>query len=306
MEGNPDIVTAKAKVKLADAELNAVRMEVARKVIAQWEKCQAKDQEVREWSAKLEQTQTESEKDFARKMLIDAEASRDQVRTELRYQIGHTAPAVSRSRDSEAVAKPLQMPTGPMVEKVRKALASPAQMEFIQTPLSDAVDYLKDYHGIEIQIDKGAFQDAGDKGADMPMTMNLKGISLGASLQLWDDTFRRLKLVVRDYGILVTTPDRARAEGYMPVVEFARLSSNNVGAPPTVEEYKPGQSLKPVPTMPPKAQVPHLAPPRPTHPFSATDVAGSANVITYQENPQGYVPPATVRPPSTGRHTPVT
>ncbi|MGD0518623.1 MAG: hypothetical protein ABSA26_13895, partial [Thermoguttaceae bacterium] len=36
MEKNPDILTAKAKVVLAQAELNAIRLQVARQVVSQW------------------------------------------------------------------------------------------------------------------------------------------------------------------------------------------------------------------------------------------------------------------------------
>jgi len=33
--------------------------------------------------------------------------------------------------------------------KIEQALAAPTQLEFIETPLSDVVEYLKDYHEIE-------------------------------------------------------------------------------------------------------------------------------------------------------------
>ncbi len=41
----------------------------------------------------------------------------------------------------------------PVEEKILLALEKPTVMDFIETPLQDAVDYLKDFHGIEIQLD---------------------------------------------------------------------------------------------------------------------------------------------------------
>jgi hypothetical protein len=116
-------------------------------------------------------------------------------------------------------------------------------MEFVETPLKDIVDYLKDLHHIEIQIDGSAIpeQKQGrrrpsrpqpptpgsaipEQEQGMPITMNLKGMSLAAAFQrLEDEKFGELKFVVRDYGILLTTPTRAREAGYMPLADFLRL-----------------------------------------------------------------------------------
>ena len=83
------------------------------------------------------------------------------------------------------------------------------------------VDYLKDLHHIEIQIDGSALP---EQKQGMPITMNLRGVSMAAAFQRFEDEkFGELKFVVRDYGILVTTPTRAQEAGYMPVAEFLRL-----------------------------------------------------------------------------------
>lgn len=42
-------------------------------------------------------------------------------------------------------------------DKIHKALEEPTNFEFVETPLTDVIDYLKDLHGIEIQIDHKAF-----------------------------------------------------------------------------------------------------------------------------------------------------
>ena len=44
----------------------------------------------------------------------------------------------------------------PDVRAIEEALAAPTKLEFVDTPLSDVVEYLKDFHKIEIQFDRKA------------------------------------------------------------------------------------------------------------------------------------------------------
>ena len=61
-------------------------------------------------------------------------------------------------------------------KRIEAALKAPTPtMEFVEQPLHDVIDYLKDLHGIEIQLDKTALEDVGI-GPDTPVTKNLKGI----------------------------------------------------------------------------------------------------------------------------------
>ena len=59
----------------------------------------------------------------------------------------------------------------------------PTQVEFTEQPLTDVVDYLKDFHsqqlghGFEIRIDNKALNDAGI-AKDSAVTINLKDVSL--------------------------------------------------------------------------------------------------------------------------------
>ncbi|MDY0170774.1 MAG: hypothetical protein RBS80_29805, partial [Thermoguttaceae bacterium] len=96
---------------------------------------------------------------------------------------------------------------GPAERRILEALKAPTQLEFIETPLQDVVDFLKDYHNIEIQIDKKALDDVG-LATDMPITKNLRGISLRSALRL---TLRELALtyVIEDEVLLITTPEEA-------------------------------------------------------------------------------------------------
>ena len=44
---------------------------------------------------------------------------------------------------------------------IEEALAKPTQLEFVKTPLSEAIEFLKDQHHIEIQLDKNGLTDVG-------------------------------------------------------------------------------------------------------------------------------------------------
>ena len=85
---------------------------------------------------------------------------------------------------------------GPAEKKIEAALKSPTQLEFVDTPLTDVIDYLKDYHQIEIQLDKKAMEEAGT-GSDTPVTKNLKGVSLKSALRLM---LNDLSLTLLDQG----------------------------------------------------------------------------------------------------------
>jgi hypothetical protein len=107
-----------------------------------------------------------------------------------------------------------------------------APIEFVETPLVDVVAYLKHAHKIDIGIDQDALQAAGmDK--NLPVTFNLRGISLQSSLRL---ILRGpdLTYVVRDKALWITTPQQAAASGGTAItVETG-----------TVNDYKIAKALK--------------------------------------------------------------
>jgi hypothetical protein len=97
--------------------------------------------------------------------------------------------------------------TSPAEKKIQEALKQPTQIEFVETPLRDVVDYLKDLHKIEIQLDTAALKDA-NVDENTPVTKNLKGISLRSALKLLLDELQ-LRYVVRDEVLLITSPGKA-------------------------------------------------------------------------------------------------
>ena len=106
-------------------------------------------------------------------------------------------------------------------KRIEAALKSPTDMEFVELPLDQVIDYLKDYHQIEIQLDKTAMDDVGIE-TDTPVTKNLKGITLRSGLRLM---LRELKLtyVIQDEVLLITTPETAEAHLTTKVYPVADL-----------------------------------------------------------------------------------
>lgn len=117
--------------------------------------------------------------------------------------------------------------------KILAALQEPTTLEFIDTPLSDVIEFQKDLHGIEIQIDNRALLEVG-LSSDTPITRNVKGISLRSALRLM---LRDLDLtyVIRDEVLLITTPEDAASNvitKVYPVADLVLPISSGIGANP--------------------------------------------------------------------------
>ncbi|MEX0977614.1 MAG: STN domain-containing protein, partial [Pirellulales bacterium] len=97
----------------------------------------------------------------------------------------------------------------PAEAKIQKALSEPTKIEVIETPLQEVVTYLKDLHGIEIQLDRTAMADAGADPEEI-VTLSVNGISLKSALRL---LLRGMDLtyIIRDEVLLITTKDVADA-----------------------------------------------------------------------------------------------
>ena len=117
------------------------------------------------------------------------------------------------------VAPPKGLGTGEAA--IEKALESPTQMEFVEQPLDQVVDYLRDYHQIEIQLDKSAMEDVGI-AVDHPVTQKFQGLSLRSALRLM---LRELKLTytIQNDVLLITTPEVEEANLVTRVYDVADL-----------------------------------------------------------------------------------
>ncbi len=120
---------------------------------------------------------------------------------------------------------------------VLKALRSPTRLDFVDAPLLDVIDYLKEQHDLDIQIDASLLADKDFADASI-QTIQLEDISLWGALR---HILRPLQLtfVVRGNVLLITTPDEARscvAAEYRPAAVLRRLKK---GLAPTLTYGQP-------------------------------------------------------------------
>lgn len=104
---------------------------------------------------------------------------------------------------------------------IEEELAKPIVLEFIDTPLSDVIDFLKDHCKIEIQLDNRALTDVGI-GSDTPVKTNLHALPLRSALNLM---LRQLNLAwtVRDDVLFITTPEEAESTMVTKVYDVVEL-----------------------------------------------------------------------------------
>lgn len=92
-------------------------------------------------------------------------------------------------------------------QRIEEALSSETALEFVETPLTDVIDYLKERHKIEIQVNKKTLDDVGI-GTDTPISKNLKSVSLRSALDLML-TEMDLAYVVENEVLMITTTEDA-------------------------------------------------------------------------------------------------
>jgi tetratricopeptide (TPR) repeat protein len=99
----------------------------------------------------------------------------------------------------------------PTEKKLKEALKSETSLDFVEQPLSVIIDYLKDFHKIQIQLDRKALE-GGAVTSETPVTVNLKGIPLKSALRRMlrdlDLTFV-IKKEDEDAWIVITTKEEA-------------------------------------------------------------------------------------------------
>ncbi|HTU26701.1 MAG TPA: hypothetical protein VMF30_14935 [Pirellulales bacterium] len=105
--------------------------------------------------------------------------------------------------------------------RIQKALDEETSFDFTELPLDQVVAYLKDKHGIEIQLDTKVLEEA-SIGIDTPVTRSLSGITLRSALRLMLGALD-LTYVIKDEVLLITTPDKANNELQTKVYPVADL-----------------------------------------------------------------------------------
>lgn len=67
-------------------------------------------------------------------------------------------------------------------QKIAAALRARTVLDFIETPLEQVAEFLKDQHDVEVQVDDRELAQAGLRH-DLPVTLTIKGVPLEAALQ---------------------------------------------------------------------------------------------------------------------------
>ncbi|MFP6701514.1 MAG: hypothetical protein VB861_07190, partial [Planctomycetaceae bacterium] len=92
-------------------------------------------------------------------------------------------------------------------ERIIRALDDETEFEFVDLPLTDVVEYLKQQHNIQIILDETALLDEGIQ-PDEPINMSLSGISLGSALKIILKPLT-LTYVIQYQVMRITTETRA-------------------------------------------------------------------------------------------------
>jgi hypothetical protein len=100
----------------------------------------------------------------------------------------------------------LPLPTA-SEKRIAAEMDQPTVIDFQESPLQHVVNYLKDHHAIEIQLDDKALADAGID-PETQLTKSLKGISLRSALHLLLAPLE-LTTVIEDEVLLITTREKA-------------------------------------------------------------------------------------------------
>jgi hypothetical protein len=109
--------------------------------------------------------------------------------------------------------------------KIRAQLDAPTAVDFFDVSLQNAIDYWKSYHGIEIQFDTAALQDAGIS-VDTQITRKLTGVPLRSALHLMLDSMG-LIFFIHDEVLLITTPDAASNMIELRIYSVGDLGKND-------------------------------------------------------------------------------
>ena len=226
LENHPDIVAAKAKVALAEAELNAARLQVAKELIALWGE---KNSQAAAVAQIAEQMKVDpSKRDVLAKSLQDARVKSEMTGTILKYLTERTAPASSQANESRnesqaAEVKDLQYPRKSVMERIAKQiLPKTITVEFNDAPLGQVIDSISEQTEYPFFIDMKSLSEGGNDPREMPITMVIKESPLPAVLEAFQDQHLDLVFVMRDYGVLLTTVEQAKEQGYPAVLDLAK------------------------------------------------------------------------------------
>lgn len=112
-------------------------------------------------------------------------------------------------------------PRSVLVKRIEQSLLQDTEVNFVGSPLHEAVDFLKDLHSIEIWVDKEALEEEGND-SETPITLQMSGISLDSTLNMMLEPLQ-LDYVIKNEVLVITTKVRAEDTMETRVYNLSRL-----------------------------------------------------------------------------------
>ena len=107
-------------------------------------------------------------------------------------------------------------------QRIREELRSPTQVDFIETPLTQTIEFLADRHGIPIVMNRRALDDVGLDPDTTTVTRSIKGIMLLSALNLILAE-HQLGYVIQDEVLMITTKEQADEAKELRVYDVTAL-----------------------------------------------------------------------------------
>ncbi len=97
----------------------------------------------------------------------------------------------------------------PAEQKILRALSDDkTTLEFVEIPLSDVINYIKERHHLEVVFDTNALKDAAIDPTALPVSINVHDLTLRSALKIILSQFQ-LTYVIQDEVLQITTKDKA-------------------------------------------------------------------------------------------------
>jgi hypothetical protein len=269
---NPDLRVADAKVREAEASMSRTRLQVLQKVVTAYQAIEeakaavkhaesglarvkrlhssgvggtveeVQQAEAAVAAAKSKEAAAQAELDYLQgKAATKKAAGFSQGRTttspiELMYSLHDPSTLVTTSFDpygsntlaAAAMYSVKLRPEGPAADRLRKALEAKMSAAWGGSPVREVLAELRKTSGIHIQ--------AAEKGPawDEKVTAKLESVPLSAVLQLLEDVLGDHRVIVRDYGLLITSKSQV-PPGATTLAEFLRAGAKAAGDPTTTK-----------------------------------------------------------------------
>lgn len=222
LRSNPEILLAESKLRQAQSELNQSRLKVTEEVVSLYYERKKQEELLGQLNQQLKAVQSafragQTPSDKVIEAMIarsTAAAAVPQIEAQTRYLLGLGGEAAGPQPQGAARSETVTtLPRPEMPEKFRKILEMPANFEFEDTPLEVVLEYFSTEYETPFLIDNAA---SGEVGRESPISFSANALTLPQALQAMldvgfsDARGYTLCFVFRDYGILVSTPERAR------------------------------------------------------------------------------------------------